>query len=675
MTFSVVQSVVATGTGNPTLTLNGVAQNNALVLFALIAVSNTISGAADSQASYTPLVTLAGTPTNLGCYAFGLAGANSGTHAVTVSTSAGGAWGAVALCEISGASTTSPFDVGAGLFVGNGSYTATQDGLSFGPATTTHNGALILTFMSPGGTNDQATSGTGFVVVVNSTSSAVSNHTYIQTKTQSTAGTITPTMSPTGTGDDWGTVWVALAPAPAPLVVGKPLVTGPGISPERRSMFRSRQLSANIPPNTLGGGFASWQGAGYGQLTGVFTPPPIGLKREFGPGPSPDYERTFYRPPMATNAAVIGTLTGVASWQAGGFGSIIANASMQGLASWQGVGSAAVLTGAAAISGLASWQGSGVGALSSASVPNITGVAAWNGYAYGTLTAVGALSGQASAQSGGYGSLSGAGQLTGTASWQGGGVASLAGSIGMLAGVSSWQGTAAGALTGSGALQGRATAMAGASGLLTGVGQLVGAAQWAGGAYGSVTGIGALAGVAAAQAGAFGAMQGAIQIAGVASWQSFATGLLIPFGAGQLHGLAAGFSYAYGALQPLAHVYGYAQITALSQNGLPVARACYIEGSSCVVTAAYFDRLGEPFVPNAVQYRVDDVTSGFNILPWTQVGPGLVNVITITSAQNAMISLTRASEAHQVLFQITDGTGNVYYADVQFDLIRVAGLA
>lgn len=449
--------------------------------------------------------------------------------------------------------------------------------------------------------------------------------------------------------------------------------SGPGISPDKRTMFRGRQLSAFVAPNTLTGGTASWQGNGYGTLTGTISAPIIGLKREFGPGPSPDYQRTFQRPALSTNVPILGALTGQAAWQGAGYGNVIATASIQGLASWQGLGPAAALTGTGVLTGLATWQGAAMGNLGSGAPTNITGVASWQGGGYGVVTGAGALTGTAGGQGAGRGTLIGAGTLTGTATWQSAAFGA-SGALGTLSGVASWQGTSAGILLGAASLQGRANGQGQAFGFLLGSAGLTGVASWSGGAYGIVVGEGALSGLGSGQSGGFGSMLGSVQMAGRASWQGVAQGLLLPIGAGQMQGLAAGFSFSFGALAGLSHRFGWADVNALSPNGLPVARACYIEESASFVTAAYFDANGIPFVPSAVQYRVDDVTTGANIVPWTNVSPSNINTVTITSEQNAMISQTRSSEAHQVLFKIADGFGNVSYADVAYDLIRVAGL-
>jgi len=62
------------------------------------------------------------------------------------------------------------------------------------------------------------------------------------------------------------------------------------------------------------------------------------------------------------------------------------------------------------------------------------------------------------------------------------------------------------------------------------------------------------------------------------------------------------------------------------------------------------------------------------VLPWTSITPAAVSEVIVTSAQNAMISLSRSFERHEMVFQITDGFGDVNYARVVFDVVRVTGL-
>lgn len=116
-------------------------------------------------------------------------------------------------------------------------------------------------------------------------------------------------------------------------------------------------------------------------------------------------------------------------------------------------------------------------------------------------------------------------------------------------------------------------------------------------------------------------------------------------------------------------------VTPLPQSPFPVTgRAVYPELTSCFVTASYFSTTGVAFVPISVAYRVDDVVSAVNLVPWTSVAPSTSNTVLITSTQNAMISDSREHETHQVLFQIIDGFGDIFYATALFVLRRVVGL-
>jgi hypothetical protein len=144
-------------------------------------------------------------------------------------------------------------------------------------------------------------------------------------------------------------------------------------------------------------------------------------------------------------------------------------------------------------------------------------------------------------------------------------------------------------------------------------------------------------------------------------------------------GFQAGGAFQDGAFQTgvpiLPAQFGYAIVIAESQTGIQAARSAYLEFSACFITASYFDQSRAPFVPTAVSYGVWDKTSGFNILPWSSITPAEVNEVTITSAQNYMVSFSRHHEAHEVLFKITDNYGDINYARVIYDLIRAPGFA
>lgn len=138
--------------------------------------------------------------------------------------------------------------------------------------------------------------------------------------------------------------------------------------------------------------------------------------------------------------------------------------------------------------------------------------------------------------------------------------------------------------------------------------------------------------------------------------------------------LLEGNDVCVGMASSIPTLFGYCVITPLSQTGFQSANMAYIENSACIVDISYFSAQGNPFIPVAVGYRIDDVTTDFNILPWTVITPvGYSNQVTITAQQNFLISLSRNDESHQVLFAVTDSYGDTNYANVRFNVIRVTG--
>lgn len=131
----------------------------------------------------------------------------------------------------------------------------------------------------------------------------------------------------------------------------------------------------------------------------------------------------------------------------------------------------------------------------------------------------------------------------------------------------------------------------------------------------------------------------------------------------------------------MAQTFGYAVIEAQSQtpegivSGANPAQPAFLESSACLVSANFFDTTGAPLVPNALQYRIDDVATGDQILGWTTITAGSAVSVLVTSAQNALVSNSRTHETHQVLLSITDPSNNgPFYARCLFDLLRVPGV-
>lgn len=98
------------------------------------------------------------------------------------------------------------------------------------------------------------------------------------------------------------------------------------------------------------------------------------------------------------------------------------------------------------------------------------------------------------------------------------------------------------------------------------------------------------------------------------------------------------------------------------------------DGSECYITAVFTDVNGNPYTPSSLQYRIDDLTNGANNVAWTPLTPtGSTYVLTVTSAQNVMNSLSKLKERRQVLFNVGIPGGTNRYDDYTYTLVRKAG--
>jgi hypothetical protein len=130
----------------------------------------------------------------------------------------------------------------------------------------------------------------------------------------------------------------------------------------------------------------------------------------------------------------------------------------------------------------------------------------------------------------------------------------------------------------------------------------------------------------------------------------------------------------------LTQEFGYATVYAQSQTpegtvaGANPAQPAFFAGSACFVNAAFFDTTNAPLIPTTLQYQIIDVASGTQILNWTTVTPAASVQVVVSSTQNAMISNSRSSETHEVLFSIVDPSNEgPFYASCLFDLISIPG--
>ncbi len=112
--------------------------------------------------------------------------------------------------------------------------------------------------------------------------------------------------------------------------------------------------------------------------------------------------------------------------------------------------------------------------------------------------------------------------------------------------------------------------------------------------------------------------------------------------------------------------YSYALVVPQSQTGVQAAEESYQAGGMFYVNSAYYTAPGQLFVPRAISYRIDDVVSGFNIVPWTTLPQAAQNTITVPGSANYIVDKAVTFEQHQVTVAVTDQTGVTAYQPAQY---------
>lgn len=121
--------------------------------------------------------------------------------------------------------------------------------------------------------------------------------------------------------------------------------------------------------------------------------------------------------------------------------------------------------------------------------------------------------------------------------------------------------------------------------------------------------------------------------------------------------------------------YGYATVVPVAQaGGAQPALPAFYSGGAVRVTVNIFDTAGNPFVPYAFRWRLDDAPSAENVLWWSTVPyPGSTVYLLIPPYANAFISQSLTSETRSVLCEIADWEGLVFVARGQYTLINELG--
>jgi hypothetical protein len=113
----------------------------------------------------------------------------------------------------------------------------------------------------------------------------------------------------------------------------------------------------------------------------------------------------------------------------------------------------------------------------------------------------------------------------------------------------------------------------------------------------------------------------------------------------------------------------------IDQIAIQIAKDHVRERSQLVATAYFRQRSdASAQTPTNVRYRLDDLTSGCQILDWTSATPGTSATITITPDQNAMHSQCNTRERRQLSVAADYGLSTQYVESIEYDVENVQGI-
>jgi hypothetical protein len=102
------------------------------------------------------------------------------------------------------------------------------------------------------------------------------------------------------------------------------------------------------------------------------------------------------------------------------------------------------------------------------------------------------------------------------------------------------------------------------------------------------------------------------------------------------------------------------------------ARPTVNEQSACYADVHYYGPDGAAYLPSAVRYKLENITTRDLVKPWTTITPDYFNRVTVSAVENTMRTSIRREETMQVTFEITTALGDVQHKYAQYDLIRIS---
>jgi hypothetical protein len=99
------------------------------------------------------------------------------------------------------------------------------------------------------------------------------------------------------------------------------------------------------------------------------------------------------------------------------------------------------------------------------------------------------------------------------------------------------------------------------------------------------------------------------------------------------------------------------------------------ESSWAQATVSFFDENGNAFTPATVDYKIDCLTTGKAIQPWTTAGvPSAVMTIAITASQNAIINEGNSTEEKLLTVRANFGMPTQFTSQYEYQVENLPGV-
>lgn len=98
------------------------------------------------------------------------------------------------------------------------------------------------------------------------------------------------------------------------------------------------------------------------------------------------------------------------------------------------------------------------------------------------------------------------------------------------------------------------------------------------------------------------------------------------------------------------------------------------EKGTLYVTVKFYDLDDDLFTPTSADYRVDCLTSGYEIRDWTAITPATSVTVTLTGEDNRIVDSRHSREIRQLVVRYVDEAGNEQKSQAQYRVDNLQGV-